>query len=208
MKRLLSTLSLLMMILCSTSCSNDVQKQDNPLLSEWNTPYGVPPFDLIETKHYEPAFKQAMSLHNAEIEAIIANSEEPTFENTIAEYDHSGRMLADLSNHREWSFRKAFCFFRDAAVYFFMVASIYLLGHLKGEEQAAVQCVSFMIYVAIYFYGTNILRNARMITREESTLFKVLDFLYYVFSLKIMEHSNYLKDYFEYYGREKSGRAV
>ena len=117
-------------------------------------------------------------------------------------------MLADLSNHREWSFRKAFCFFRDAAVYFFMVASIYLLGHLKGEEQAAVQCVSFMIYVAIYFYGTNILRNARMITREESTLFKVLDFLYYIFSLKIMEHSNYLKDYFEYYGREKSDRAV
>ena len=98
MKRLLSTLSLLMMILCSTSCSNEGQKKDNPLLTEWNTPYGVPPFDLIETKHYEPAFKQAMSLHNAEIEAIVANCEEPTFDNTIAEYDHSGRVLADLSN--------------------------------------------------------------------------------------------------------------
>ena len=98
MKRLLSTLSLLMMILCSTSCSNDAQKTDNPLLAEWNTPYGVPPFDLIEAKHYAPAFKQAMSLHNAEIEAIISNAEEPTFANTIAEYDHSGRLLADLNN--------------------------------------------------------------------------------------------------------------
>ena len=98
MKRLLSTLSLLMMILCSTSCSDSGQKSNNPLLAEWDTPYGVPPFNLIEAKHYAPAFKQAMSLHNAEIEAIIANTEEPTFANTIAEYDHSGRLLADLNN--------------------------------------------------------------------------------------------------------------
>jgi peptidyl-dipeptidase Dcp len=62
---------------------------ENPLLAEWDTSYGVPPFNLIESKHYEPAFQQAMSLHNNEIEAIISNSDEPTFENTIAEYDRS-----------------------------------------------------------------------------------------------------------------------
>lgn len=117
-------------------------------------------------------------------------------------------ILADLSNRRDWSFRKAFCFFRDAAVYFFMVASIYLLGHLKGDEEAAVQCVSFMIYVAIYFYGTNILRNARMITREESTLFRILDFLYYIFSLKVMEHSTLLKDYMQYHDKGKSDSVI
>ena len=107
-------------------------------------------------------------------------------------------MLADLSNHREWSFRKAFCFFRDAGIYFAMVACIYLLGYFKGEERAAVHCVSFMIYVAIYFYGTNILRNARLITNERSTLYRVLDFLYYIFSLKILERSKCLKDYIDY----------
>lgn len=107
-------------------------------------------------------------------------------------------VLADVGNHREWSFRKAFRFFRDAAVYFVMITSIYLLGHFKGEEEAAVHCVSFMIYVAIYFYGTNILRNARMITGERSTLFRVLNFLYYIFSLRVLERSNWLKDYFEY----------
>ena len=117
-------------------------------------------------------------------------------------------LFADLCNHRDWSFRKAFCFFRDAAVYFVMVASIYLLGHLKGEEQAAVHCVSFMIYVAIYFYGTNILRNARMVTNERSTLFRVLDFLYYIFSLKVLEKSGWLRDYFEMYESGKSGGAV
>ena len=111
-------------------------------------------------------------------------------------------LLADVGNRREWSFKKAFRFFRDAAIYFVMVASIYLLGHLKGEESAAVHCVSFMIYVAIYFYGTNILRNARMITNEHSTLYRILDFLYYVMSLRVLERCVYLKDYFDYEKRD------
>ena len=106
-------------------------------------------------------------------------------------------MLADVCNRREWRFKKALKFFRDAAVYFCMVASIYLLGHFKGEEVAAAHCVSFMIYVAIYFYGTNILRNARMITDERSTLFAVLDFLYYLLSLRVLEQCGSLKGYFE-----------
>ena len=107
-------------------------------------------------------------------------------------------LLADVCNRREWSFRKAFCFFRDAGIYFAMVACIYLLGYFKGEERAAVHCVSFMIYVAIYFYGTNILRNARMITNEKSTLYRVLDFLYYILSLKVLQRSKSLKNYIDY----------
>ena len=54
-----------------------------------------------------------------------------------------------------------------------------------------------MIYVAIYFYGTNILRNARMITDERSTLFAILDFLYYLLSLRVLEQCGSLKEYFE-----------
>ena len=112
-------------------------------------------------------------------------------------------LLADVSNRKDWSFRKAFCFFRDATIYFVMVASIYVLGRLKGEDVAAVHCVSFMIYVAIYFYGTNILRNARVITNEKSTLYSVLNFFYYIFSLKMLERSGYLKDYINYEKRNK-----
>ena len=107
-------------------------------------------------------------------------------------------LLADVCNHREWSFRKAFCFFRDATIYFVMVASIYVLGRLKGEDVAAVHCVSFMIYVAIYFYGTNILRNARLVTSEYSTLYRILDFLYYIMSLRVLERYTCLKDYLDY----------
>ena len=110
-------------------------------------------------------------------------------------------LLADVCNHREWSFRKAFSFFRDAGIYFAMVACIYFLGYLKGEERAAVHCVSFMIYVAIYFYGTNIMRNARMITNEHSTLYRVLNFLYYIFSLRMLERNSSLKEYIDHENR-------
>jgi uncharacterized membrane protein YwzB len=115
-------------------------------------------------------------------------------------------LLADVANRRDWSFRKAFRFFRDASIYFVMVTSIYMLGRLKGEEAAAVHCVSFMIYLAIYFYGTNILRNARLITNERSTLYRVLDFLYYIMSLRVVERYGCLKDYLDYENSNDSGR--
>ena len=98
MKRILFVLTLVMTAFSTTFCSKQGQNGVNPLLAEFDTPYGVPPFDLIKTEHYAPAFEQAMSLHNAEIEAIISNNEEPTFANTVAEYDRSGRLLSDLSN--------------------------------------------------------------------------------------------------------------
>ena len=98
MKRILFVLSLLMTALNTTFCSKPAQEEGNPLIVEANTPYGVPPFDRIEAKHYEPAFEFAMSLHNNEIATILANKEEPTFENTILELDHSGMLLANISD--------------------------------------------------------------------------------------------------------------
>ena len=99
MKRILYVLTLLMTALNTTFCTKQVQKEgNNPLLSEINTPYGVPPFDLIEAEHYQPAFKFAMSLHNDEVATILANKEEPTFDNTILELDRSGELLANISD--------------------------------------------------------------------------------------------------------------
>ncbi|MBE6195135.1 MAG: M3 family metallopeptidase [Rikenellaceae bacterium] len=98
MKRILFVLSLLMIVLNTTFCSKPVQKEGNPLLEEAQTPYGVPAFDRIEAEHYEPAFEYAMSLHNEEVAAILANKEEPTFDNTILELDRSGMLLANVSD--------------------------------------------------------------------------------------------------------------
>ncbi len=69
----------------------------NALLEDWDTPFGVPPFDQIESADYLPAFRAAMDTHNAEIEAIVANTEVPTFANTIEALEFSGSQLSRIS---------------------------------------------------------------------------------------------------------------
>jgi len=70
---------------------------DNPLLTEQNTPFGVPAFDQVQIRHYLPAFKQAIAEAQAEIDAIVNNPEAPTFENTVAALDRSGLLLERVS---------------------------------------------------------------------------------------------------------------
>ena len=87
-----------MLIMSISSCKKSAEIAENPFFEqEWETPYGVPPFDRILMEHYAPAFEQGMSLHNEEIAAIVNSQEEPTFENTILAYDNSGHMLARVS---------------------------------------------------------------------------------------------------------------
>ena len=72
-----------------TSCNN----MENPLLTESTAPFGAPEFDKIKTEHYLPAFEAAIAEAKAEIDAIVANTEEPTFENTIEAMEYSGKTL-------------------------------------------------------------------------------------------------------------------
>ena len=96
MKRIigLSTLFLAMTLVC---CKSEKRVGENPFFAEWNTPYGVPPFDRIEPEHFLPALERGMSLHDAEIDAITSNNDEATFENVILAYDNSGKMLAQVA---------------------------------------------------------------------------------------------------------------
>jgi peptidyl-dipeptidase Dcp len=66
----------------------------NPLLQPWEAPFQLPPFDRIRVEHYAPAFEVAIAEHRAEIAAIADSPATPTFENTIAAFDRSGRRLA------------------------------------------------------------------------------------------------------------------
>jgi len=69
----------------------------NPLLAPWTGPYGLPPFADIRAEHFAAAFSVAMRDHLAEIDALAATSEAPTFANTIAAFDRSGRLLDRVS---------------------------------------------------------------------------------------------------------------
>ncbi len=76
-----------MMYSCAT------QTETNPFLNEFQTEHGVPPFDKIRLEHYEPAFLEGIEEQNANIDAIVNNSEAPTFENVIVAFDNSSPIL-------------------------------------------------------------------------------------------------------------------
>ena len=80
-----------MMYSCTT------QTETNPFLSEFQTEHGVPPFDKIKLEHYEPAFLKGIEEQNANIDAIVNNSETPTFENVIVALDNSAPILDRVS---------------------------------------------------------------------------------------------------------------
>ncbi len=71
---------------------------NNPLLAEWNTPFGVPPFDIIKSDDYLPALREAIKIQSAEIAEIINNKEKPTFKNTIEALEFSGADLKKIAN--------------------------------------------------------------------------------------------------------------
>ena len=70
----------------------------NPFLQPFGTPHGTVPFDRIRTEHFEPAVREGIRRQLAEIDAITANPDEPTFVNTIEAYERSGRLLSIVSN--------------------------------------------------------------------------------------------------------------
>lgn len=72
--------------------------ENNPLLAPWTGPYGgVPPLSNVQVSYFQPALETAMAENLAEIEAITANPQPPTFENTIAAMERAGQMLIRVS---------------------------------------------------------------------------------------------------------------
>ena len=70
----------------------------NPLLGEWTAPFGAPPLDRIEPAHFAPAFERALADHRGEIAAIAGETAAPSFENTVAALERSGRLLSRVSS--------------------------------------------------------------------------------------------------------------
>jgi peptidyl-dipeptidase Dcp len=70
---------------------------NNPFFQEFNTPYGVPPFDKIHAKDYVPAFERGMAEGREELKKLLSNTEAPTFQNTIAPFDTMGALLTRVS---------------------------------------------------------------------------------------------------------------
>ncbi len=101
MKRIILSIFVIFLfsvILPSKEVKLNCKNTNNPLLKQFKTPFGVPPFDKIKEEHYLPAIKCAILEHKGEIEKIINNPEKPTFKNTIEALDFSGRKLRLITN--------------------------------------------------------------------------------------------------------------
>ncbi len=70
---------------------------DNPVLQAWTTPHGLPPFDRFVPGHFEPALRQAMAEHRAELLALAQQTAAPSFDNTVAAMDRSGATLSRVA---------------------------------------------------------------------------------------------------------------
>ena len=89
MRKITSLFLAFMVLSCNTP--------KNPFLQEWDTPYGTAPFSRIADTDYLPAIRKGIAARKAEIRAIADNPEAPTFGNTIAAYELSGRLLAKVT---------------------------------------------------------------------------------------------------------------
>lgn len=69
----------------------------NPFFSSYNTPYDVPPFNLIKNEHYKPAILEGIKKQQQEIDVIVNQKSQPTFENTILALENSGELLSKVS---------------------------------------------------------------------------------------------------------------
>lgn len=78
---------------CLSACTN----RENPFLTDWNTPYGIPPFQEIQVDNYIPAIQAGIEQQKKEIEDIVNNPDAPTFDNTILPLELSGEILRKVS---------------------------------------------------------------------------------------------------------------
>ena len=84
-------------MMCACGNKQNSEEAQNPFLTEWETPYGIPPFEQIKPSDYLPAFQEGIRQQQAEIQAIIDNPEAPTFDNTIGALDRSGMLLSKVA---------------------------------------------------------------------------------------------------------------
>ena len=96
MQKFIYALALAMLASCQTQPDTSSMKSENPFFQEWDTPFGVPPFDQIKDEHYMPAFEKGMEENLAEIDVIVNNPEAPTFANTLEELERSGKLLSKV----------------------------------------------------------------------------------------------------------------
>lgn len=113
-----------------------------------------------------------------------------------------GYISGMIANGEDFNFKKAFRCIGEATVFFVLCTAIYAVGRFKGQDAGALQCVSFITYTIIYFYGTNVLKNLKKIFRPHTAPWQVVAFLYYAMRFGFIERIPFLNDYLNLKGKK------
>jgi len=90
--------SLIILLIAGVSIMSCAKQSSNPFFNEYETPFGVPPFDKIKEEHYLPAFEKGIAEQNKEIKTIVSSQDDPTFENSVVALEESGALLTKVSD--------------------------------------------------------------------------------------------------------------
>lgn len=106
-----------------------------------------------------------------------------------------GYLSGMIANHEDFNLKKALRCGAEATVFFILCSAVYAVGQMKQQQSGALQCVSFVTYVVLYFYGLNILKNLKKIFKQGSAPWQIVAFLYYFLRFKFIERIPGLSDY-------------
>ena len=106
-----------------------------------------------------------------------------------------GYLSGMIADHEDFNIKKALRCGAEATVFFVLCCAIFTIGKMKEQTQGALQCVSFITYVIVYFYTLNVLKNLKKIFRPGTTPWQVVAFLYYFLRCKFIERIPGLREY-------------
>ena len=97
-------------------------------------------------------------------------------------------LTADIIEGAGWKWRKAFKFITHSLIFFALAACVFVCGRFMHNESGAIQCVTYICYVAIWVYSVNICRNLKVVLKEGTPLYKVVD-------IKMVSKIPFVNDY-------------
>lgn len=114
-----------------------------------------------------------------------------------------GYLSGMIAKGENFELKKAVVCIGHATVFFVLCAAIYVIGRLKGQMEGSVQCVSFISYLVLWFYGCNILKNLKLIFKKGTPPWYVVSFLYYLMRFRFIDKIPYLSEYLNYAEKEE-----
>lgn len=114
-----------------------------------------------------------------------------------------GYLSGMIANREDFDLKKAGRCGLEAAVFFILCLSIFEIGQLKGQDAQAQQCVSMITYLAMYFYGLNVLKNLKKIFRPNTAAWYIVAFIYYILRIKWVEKIPFLSEFLNIQAKPK-----